>query len=1794
MRKRTKRWIASYTKRGNRRQLWKKLVRLMACVVVFCTTYALILPAITMEQQYICGMESHEHGEDCYDAQAQLICAMQQHIHDEACKPDPTADLESAAHWEATMSGVDHTGNWDKDLLAIAKTQLGYTESRTNIHIRRNGEQQPYTRYGAWFYEPYGDWDAKFAAFCLNYAYVPRNAIPWDSDSGDWLSRLQSMGVVEGLYSRIPAPGELVFFTKGGGETISMGIISAVDSQTDLETGEQRVTQLAVIAGDVDGQVAEVNLPASRIAGVCAMELVLERYAEKYPGKQEHEKPAEDPSEVPTAEPDGVPGTEPVMLSQTAETENYIVVVTYSSDLVIPEGAALKATEYAKDSEIFRRRCAEAGYELDWLLNIGFFIDDREVEINGQFDVQVISKSGDDLGNDITHFDEDGAERIDATPKTDGTEEGQTSVEFPAGSFSDFGGGVATVAETGPITLTVVDPSQLVDGVEYVIFTRYGNRYLAMGNSGFSAINIGSGEAPGVGTEIDLTKTSIADCTWRLETVGNSGNFELYSTATNQRLHVDYNAVYLQSAEKQHTTTNVDGAGARLAHPWRSGWSSGTNYLRYSDGWRGTSSSSYASTVYFAMKKNYPHAVHTGTYEVGGLRFYNFCEGKNQSITALAGCTFEIHRQTGSGWEYVKTVTSGSNSEISFSLPDGSYMIKEVSAPAGYVIDENPVRYFSVENNKFVDQQAIGMFMNHKLDVLNPTKTAQVEDYTNRMYEIQMSAKGQLQMYAMDPVDVLFVVDKSNSMLFPSGMNPVQSNGADVKVTLNADGTNNLANLDRLAAEGKINRDEMYYIISDPNGSSTVWCLWHDGETWVYQDASYYAKAKHGNVDGYRQGEDTIVFPRNQAFTKNYGTDTDGNGVLAVNGGGMGHSMTDSSIATDIGKGRNTFTIYQAVGEYNRLHYLEEALSNMVIELAEMNPQNTVTLVPFTKNVDHDNYCTEGRIQLNSQGVEKLLGEIRDINTEGGTRQDIALQHVYEQHLNVWNSPYRGTDNFVVLITDGAPAGTSNIGDADDDANQNGSVYAKIKYWAEQVKAFMRQGTVDRTTLMTVALGMTNVSGGKEVLEQIASGEDMYCALDDAAALVDRIQQLIFSNMRPDGTIGFECDAVDVISESFYPVAWVPKGPAPPDHTVLSLKASSTLDRTKDWIVLKPGDWITNDGRYTTQGASDAAGQLLQNTDGDFYVQWSNLQVGNGWNGTLYVKAKEDFIGGNIIDTNKSAGIELRYPKVVGYEGDGVLPTPTVNVRLLDMNEMHSEVTVYLGDIVNEAGNSPLDALKYFYANTEFTKLISDDGKVLNKTYEGDTPPEGLKAQTFTLEYAIGRPLTDDEWNQLVDGKTVTVPYTYDYDSNNGAVGAFTLSLEKFGTGSNYAEHEATTACQPGGSPDTADCTNPAETYILNISYDAYRIGTEYRPTKNVHNGSDGPGINVGTGRTLETGLGELDKENVHEVHVISGSIEITKRFASTVTATENTTFTFVLHNTADGTDTTRDVTRTITIPAGSLEGSASIVFDNLPRGTYTVTEIETEEYAVHKIRVQTSTNCYSEPAPGSEDRQVLFRMGSNRSDANVIAKAGTDRYTSYTDSPNGVFGEAEFTNKERVYEGEIPVEKVWDDGAENHRVHEVYVVLLENGVPVLNEDGSAKLLKLTSQNNWQGAFTVTLAHKNDTVAAHNFTVREVSGISDTQLYGWQKAKVAGTDTIVYYEKVVEDGHVIGVGGNGYIVKYEQGTDGAWTVTNFRGYELPETGGMGTSHFTFGGSLMVASALMYICITGHKRQKGGR
>jgi len=85
--------LTSYLEKGRRFSKWQKAVTFLACIVVFCTVYALILPAITLEGNTTCGKKEHTHTNACYEAaviekKETLICTQDEvepHVHTDSC-----------------------------------------------------------------------------------------------------------------------------------------------------------------------------------------------------------------------------------------------------------------------------------------------------------------------------------------------------------------------------------------------------------------------------------------------------------------------------------------------------------------------------------------------------------------------------------------------------------------------------------------------------------------------------------------------------------------------------------------------------------------------------------------------------------------------------------------------------------------------------------------------------------------------------------------------------------------------------------------------------------------------------------------------------------------------------------------------------------------------------------------------------------------------------------------------------------------------------------------------------------------------------------------------------------------------------------------------------------------------------------------------------------------------------------------------------------------------------------------------------------------------------------------------------------------------------------------------------------------------------------------------------------------------------------------------------------------------------------------------------------------------------
>ena len=216
------------------------------------------------------GYTVHHHTAECYGKV--LICGKEEHEHTAACLVNPNAEIDA----EYDAKTPDRTdADWAEDMVLVAQSQLGYTESKADVDEDGNG----YTMYADQYYKDkpmvYADWDSTFVAYCLYHAGVPQDIIPQYASISALRGELARMN--SEYYTDDPQgfasilPGDIVMYKNAEGrETIGVVSDAAVDEETDLTTA------LTVISGDVatgyesDGettidQVAEVEVALNEV-----------------------------------------------------------------------------------------------------------------------------------------------------------------------------------------------------------------------------------------------------------------------------------------------------------------------------------------------------------------------------------------------------------------------------------------------------------------------------------------------------------------------------------------------------------------------------------------------------------------------------------------------------------------------------------------------------------------------------------------------------------------------------------------------------------------------------------------------------------------------------------------------------------------------------------------------------------------------------------------------------------------------------------------------------------------------------------------------------------------------------------------------------------------------------------------------------------------------------------------------------------------------------------------------------------------------------------------------------------------------------------------------------------------------------------------------------------------------------------------------------------------------------------------------------------------------------------------
>lgn len=238
-----------------KRQLRRNISILTALsfLVILAVSWNLRLTGVTIANGATCAIEEHQHSEMCQDELGTLTCTLEEHIHQLICFADLSADIETAEQWEKTIPEL--TGTSSEDLVLVALSQVGTSESELNYQIADDGEtKQGVTRYGQWYGNAYGEWATMFTSFCLHYAGIEDVTL----HSGAEAMRIawQEGDIYRPKENYEPFAGDIIFLDKSGNGTANAtAVITANDGTT-----------LTVIEGDVDNQVAEVTYELSDTA----------------------------------------------------------------------------------------------------------------------------------------------------------------------------------------------------------------------------------------------------------------------------------------------------------------------------------------------------------------------------------------------------------------------------------------------------------------------------------------------------------------------------------------------------------------------------------------------------------------------------------------------------------------------------------------------------------------------------------------------------------------------------------------------------------------------------------------------------------------------------------------------------------------------------------------------------------------------------------------------------------------------------------------------------------------------------------------------------------------------------------------------------------------------------------------------------------------------------------------------------------------------------------------------------------------------------------------------------------------------------------------------------------------------------------------------------------------------------------------------------------------------------------------------------------------------------------------
>ena len=826
---------------------------------------------------------------------------------------------------------------------------------------------------------------------------------------------------------------------------------------------------------------------------------------------------------------------------------------------------------------------------------------------------------------------------------------------------------------------------------------------------------------------------------------------------------------------------------------------------------------------------------------------------------------------------------------ITINYEDGQSLVLEPMAPLGnnggveddkegvhlgVVIDkDDPVLrddYVPDQDGNLVkqfDNKGVLAFSMIQESDIKSKKTAHVIDWDDRTYQIDLYAAHNINTN-VEPIDLVMMLDFSGSMPWfvnqPTG--PIYLKD---KIPVNLKGS------EVVNKEGDTTIDKWKYnlyvkdVVQEVKGDNgNVIKRFYE-----YKPIVWVNEGKHdtgGNKDVYLESGWYIVK-----------SSKDGRKVIdadKINSGDDDEKYV-SSIDWSLNKNEEGEEIVysRSDSDMTKLEALQKAVYNFVVRLQALSSESKIAIIPFAGDIIDNDYASDSLQSIEPQDINKLFNSI---TLQGNTNQHAAMVKAKD----IIEKSTSSNKKYAILFSDGVPTYGKKIDD--NKSIPDSDTFNKA---ADELKTIC-------STFFTAGI-FANKTDSAGVTEMTGWATDKNCVYieDTSNDLIEAFNDIF-------GRITVQITGVTV----------------------------------KDYIdsrfeVIDAEGNVIDISDISEDGIPYNGGTLKKDSDDRMYVEWTNVNLSyaeditTGWHKTIYVKAKDEYIGGNNVTTNdKDSGITVGD---VTKEFD----QPTVNVKV-DFVVGNYDEKVFYGESVD------LDEVD----SKLFETVYNSKGEPLTIAPDGSRLDKG----NFTLE-----------WYSSVDVDKSNVINDTKIEENDKIITpqgpeSYYLRVQLKVENSDGSSKENTE-----GHENTIDSTLLAKNDMdVKDKFDSNRLDDN---------------IN---GKDIDDYANTSSQYGVYVVDVVKGSITIRKNIFGNDIADPDTQgdsiFTFLI----DGTTESGKKIHEYKVLRFENAKPQSFKIEDLEKGTYTITELNTIRYNLISAEPNENNQVFCDKT--EEKDGLIFRIG--------------------------------------------------------------------------------------------------------------------------------------------------------------------------------------------------------------------------